>query len=388
MTQQDSSGKEPVNASKKGILLLFGQDLKERVDEERAESLRIERNEDEEDDRNAALLVLPCLYLISSLLIARENVLEARRVGNKDGQDAAEQALIDAITSIDTFSTYDANTTFRDKFGWYQDGHNSNSTYLTFASRHTEWALLLKMLNLLRERHSDTASGLVDNADSDVVTWFCSTTLSPIFASLGSSLRAVQYAREHIFTMLMPSLATSPVVVCQSDNDSDTLIDGGQELEKLEKERNLSCFETVTTLMDVVPAQLESFHCEMLLHPPSSLLLGELLHGDLFHHNKAGLIRRFELLTYSQELLHDLIFVCGQPSEAIEAKDYEGERNEDKDVSKNSENLGINDYFKTLEKKKRIEDLIAHESTVDDGDESTPGISYLRNVILTLQATA
>ena len=93
-------------------------------------------------------------------------------------------------------------------------------------------------------------------------------------------------------------------------------------------------------------------------------------------------MRRFEILTYAQELLHDLLFVAKPSSNAtgIGASAIDKDESESAYASSTQEH-GQKNYFKTLEKKKRLEDLKKQELVLDDEEEASPGTSLLRNVI-------
>ena len=420
---EDEGAASSRSTKRSDTTLVYGQALADQLEESRIEGLRAAQHEDEEDDKMATLMVLPCLVLFSALLEARQKVLYVHRTHSKldrhdegegegdGGLAAAKQSLFDAITSIRSFTAYNASLSPQQTHGYNADSSSSAASFLSFAGRHAEWALLLKMICLLGERsvgvHDDDGDGLPSPSLSlsepeggegneerrEMVARLCSPALDPVFHSLKSSLRAIDYANQHILPMLSlssPSPATT-TAIAPGGGGASVADDEDEEEQQQQQHQGLMCFDRIARLLEVAPSRLEPYHCEVLLIPPPSLLIGQLLHGEWFHHNTAGLVRRFELMTYAQELLHDLLF----PPVAL----ITGERGADSDGADTTTSSGqgsgekgkkedIKGYFKTLEKKKKLENTRKQELNLNDEEETSPGVSLLRNVIQTLQVQA
>ena len=136
--------------------------------------------------------------------------------------------------------------------------------------------------------------------------------------------------------------------------------------------------------------RLESYTLEYLLESPSSLLVGRLLTSDYLMHSKDALRRRYELLSYTQILLHAMLFPS--PSQATAAGQKKSvSMGEDEDEDEEEEGRSGEDlYYHSLEIKLRAEKAAEKSKTADmygEEDETVaPAVSFLRNTILLLKA--
>ena len=140
--------------------------------------------------------------------------------------------------------------------------------------------------------------------------------------------------------------------------------------------------------------RLESYTLEYLLESPSSLLVGRLLTSDYLMHSKDALRRRYELLSYTQILLHAMLFPSpSQATAAGQKKSVSMGEDEDEDEDEDEEEEGRSGedlYYHSLEIKLRAEKAAEKSKTADmygEEDETVaPAVSFLRNTILLLKA--
>ncbi len=137
--------------------------------------------------------------------------------------------------------------------------------------------------------------------------------------------------------------------------------------------------------------RLESYTLEYLLEPPSSLLVGRLLTSDYLMHSKDALRRRYELLSYTQILLHAMLFPSpSQATAAVHVQKKSVSMGEDEDEEVEGRSGGENLYYHSLETKMRAEKAAEKSKAADmhgEEDETVaPAVSFLRNTILLLKA--